>query len=291
MPSRRAEALWARHMRLLNAPLERIFVEKYRALMEAMRDQSRSRPGGAPFDRRAWRARVIREMEPFYVLALQVGGRSLLVLSPTVRRRVEQERSLVRGLKARARPFVQRMSRALSERLADTIDTSYDALEAVLREAVDDQLDAAEIADLIEEEWADILGRRSEMIAVTETNMGIQSAREYVAHEVVEMWRWVTARDERVRPNHVVYGEADAKPVGFNWASLTGGAYTLRYPADPECDEAGEIVNCRCLTVPDGDVELEPEELEGFLDEFDLSRDDLMGGEDATPQWISNPYA
>src|SRR5262245_49519994 len=154
-------------MRLLNAPLERIFLAKYRALMEQMREESR--PGGKPFDRGKWRARVVRGMEPFYRLALQVGGRSMIVGSPTVRRNL-RGRS-VGALKAKAQPFVIRTSRTLAERLADTIDTTYDAMRSVLQEAVEDDLDPEEVADLIDEEWDDVLGRRSEMIAVTETNV------------------------------------------------------------------------------------------------------------------------
>jgi hypothetical protein len=272
-------------MRLYNAPLEKLFAEKYRSLMKAMRKDSTREPGAKPFDRKEWRARVVRDMEPFYRVALQAGGHSMLVLSPTVRREVESRAGLAAELKARA-PFAVRMSRTLAERLADTVDTTYNAVEQVLREAVEDKLDAAEIVDLISQEWADVLGPRTETIAITETQVGLQSAREYVAHQVIETWLWVTALDERVRPNHVIYGEADAKPVGFNWASLAGESYVLRYPADPECEEAGEIVNCRCITIPDGDVEIAADEVDGFLEEFGLDPGDLMAGEDATPEFI-----
>lgn len=282
---RRAEAVWARHIRLYNDPLQVIFAEKYRQLMRAMR--AASSDSTTPFDRAKWRKRVVAEMEPFYRLALQTGARSMLA-SPTVRRR----RGFADRIKAaRPKAFVVRTSRALAERLADTVDTTYDALQSVIEEAVADQLGSQEIADLIEQEWSDVLGTRTDTIALTETNVGLNTARDYVAHQVVELWRWVTARDERVRENHVIYGEADAKPVGFNWASLSGGDYTLRYPGDPECDNAGEIVNCRCMTVPEGDIELAPDEVDAYLEEFDLTADDLMGGEEATPEWISNPYA
>jgi hypothetical protein len=289
MPDRRAERLWARQMRLVNAPLEAIFAAKYRQLMEAMREASSSKPGQKPFDKREWSSRIAREMEPFYRLALQAGARSMLVLSPTVRQQLRRRAALVERMKQRR--FGVNVAGTLARRLAQTVDTTYDALESVLEEAVADKLDPAEIADLIAQEWADILGDRTDMIATTETSVAVNSAREYVAHEVVELWRWVTARDERVRANHVIYGEADPKPVGFNYATLSGGRYTLRYPGDPECEEAGEIVNCRCMTVPEGDLELAPDELESFLEEFDMSPGDLQGGEEATPGWISNPYA
>lgn len=286
MPSRE-DALWQRRMRLLNEPLEAIFAAKYRALMTAMRaDASNSR---VPFDRAEWRRRVVREMQPFYVLALQVGGRAMLAQSRTARARVRRRRALLDRLKA-VKPFVQRMSADLAERLADTVDTTYDALRSVMEEAVADQLGPQEIADLIEEEWADVLGTRTDTIALTETQCGLNTGQEYVAQRVIEQWRWVTAMDERVRENHVIYGEADAKPVGFNWATLAGQSYTLRYPADPECEEAGEIVNCRCITVPEGDIELSEDDAAAYLDEFGLTEDDLMGGEDSTPGFISNPY-
>jgi hypothetical protein len=287
MPSAREQRLWARQMRLLNDPLEAIFATKYRALMKAMRADSSNT--AKPFNRVEWRARVVREMQPFYVLALQVGARSMLLQSPTVRARLRQRAARVDSLKG-AKRFVIRYSETLAERLADTVDTTYDALSSVVEEAVADGLDAQEIADLIESEWSDVLGDRTDMIALTETQCGLNSAREYVAEKVIETWKWVTAADERVRENHVIYGEADAKPVGFNYATLVGGTYTLRYPADPECDEAGEVVNCRCITVPDQDIELSEDDAQAYLDEFDLTEEDLMGGEDATPSFISNPY-
>lgn len=65
----------------------------------------------------------------------------------------------------------------------------------------------------------------------------------------IEQVEWVTAQDELVRDNHVVYGNAGLRERGTNWATIVGQSYTLEFPHDGRAP-AGEVMNCRCALVP-----------------------------------------
>ena len=60
---------------------------------------------------------------------------------------------------------------------------------------------------------------------------------------------WVTAGDEVVRANHVIFGEAGILDRSFNYLDLVGGGGSLRYPGDVE-GPPGETINCRCIKIP-----------------------------------------
>jgi hypothetical protein len=277
-------------MRLVNGPLERIFVQEFTRQLEPLRDEMRDRPGGPPFDLNKWKATLSDGMRPFYALAFTTGGRNLLMTSPTIQERLREERGSMASVLKQAGGVTQLFSTRMSRRIGRMVDTYFGLFEELLTEAVELQLDGDDIAVLLEEQWQEVLGVNVPAAAITETQVGVNSAREYVAQQVVELWDWVTAGDERVRVNHQVYGQADPKPVGFNWASLVQGSYVLKYPADPACDEASEVVNCRCMTVPAGDIELSPDEAEAFLGDLGLEPDDLFQAEDSTPGWVDTHW-
>jgi len=65
------------------------------------------------------------------------------------------------------------------------------------------------------------------------------------------LMEWVTAGDEVVRENHVLYGRAGPQPRGFDYLQLgtNAGAGSLTFPHDFDAP-AGEVINCRCLMIP-----------------------------------------
>jgi hypothetical protein len=94
------------------------------------------------------------------------------------------------------------------------------------------------------------MGGKVGQIARTETGFDIAFAREAVFDELgVTEGDWLTAGDEHVRDNHVIYGEQGSVPRGTNWAQFTGNSYTLEYPLDTRAP-ADELVGCRCALVP-----------------------------------------
>lgn len=85
---------------------------------------------------------------------------------------------------------------------------------------------------------------RARTIARTETAIAMSSSRQIAYIEQgVRNHQWLTAGDEHVRESHDRLDGVIAE-VGEEFLP------SLRYPSDPDCDDAGEIINCRCTTVP-----------------------------------------
>jgi len=86
----------------------------------------------------------------------------------------------------------------------------------------------------------------AERIARTEvvSAYNFASVESYKQAEIEEL-EWLTAKDERVRPEH---HDADGQRVAVGQRFLVGGEY-LEHPGDP-VGSPGNIINCRCVTVP-----------------------------------------
>lgn len=109
----------------------------------------------------------------------------------------------------------------------------------------------AGLADRIKQEY-NIARARAMTIARTEisgaTNEGEQLAMEDAG---VERQQWLTAGDEAVRSSHEsANGQIVKLNEPFVLISANGMRTEVNYPGDPQCDNAAEIINCRCTTVP-----------------------------------------
>jgi hypothetical protein len=140
----------------------------------------------------------------------------------------------------------------LSTKVGRIVDTVRDQLLTVLAQAVADGDSLEDTQAAVRNLFNDIAtGGRMGTVARTETGYAVGGGRDATFTAAnIESSEWLTAGDERVRDNHVIYGDSGAHPRGFNYAELAGEGYTLTYPMDPACDEAGEVVNCRCAELP-----------------------------------------
>lgn len=85
---------------------------------------------------------------------------------------------------------------------------------------------------------------RALTIARTESGSAMSAGRYgQMKNSRVQMHRWLTASDEHVRISHRVLNGAVAK-LGEPFPGSN-----LRYPGDMQAP-AGEVINCRCVTVP-----------------------------------------
>lgn len=108
--------------------------------------------------------------------------------------------------------------------LADRVRESLEAIEHELR-ALQDQL-----------------GTRAAMIARTESSAASNAARTaQFSDSGISEHEWASAGDELVRDLHMIDGERRRIEERFSNG--------LRYPGDPE-GAAGNVINCRCTTVP-----------------------------------------
>lgn len=85
---------------------------------------------------------------------------------------------------------------------------------------------------------------RARTIARTETAIAMSSARQIAYTEQgVDRHQWLTAGDEHVREDHALL-DGTIADVGEEFLP------SLRYPGDPDCNDPGLIINCRCTTIP-----------------------------------------
>jgi hypothetical protein len=129
--------------------------------------------------------------------------------------------------------------------------------------------EAGEDGLALEDVEAAIMGEedaRIDLIADVEAGQAVTQGRlDEMDAQGIETAQWVSMRDEVVRPNHRTYDAAGPMPIGFNYAKLVGEGYLLRWPYDDECEEPGEICNCRCFHAPAGEFEGTEAELRELL--------------------------
>lgn len=97
-----------------------------------------------------------------------------------------------------------------------------------------------------------MLRSKPRTIGVTETASLVNGGRGQVFLERgIEQVEWITAGDELVRREHVVFGRAGARPRGHNWAEELGlgPVFTIVRPLDPRAP-ARLVINCRCVLIP-----------------------------------------
>ena len=83
---------------------------------------------------------------------------------------------------------------------------------------------------------------QAERIARTEVNSASNAAGWDVMKEmgVAKSKTWVTMEDEKVRPLHQEYMGRGDQELDYEYAP------GLKYPNDPDCEDGGEVINCRC---------------------------------------------
>lgn len=266
-------ALWKAQMKLVNEPLERKFKRAW--LAEIRRVRASARATDKPFNRKAEVEQTVAALRPVYEAGFTFAGSAFLRASFTLRKKG------ITKARRNPNPAIGALVGTISERIGMTIDTAFETLADAVEAGQEDGMTSDEIEAMLEDDWDAIEGK-ADTIAATEVSTVANSARDYLMQTVVEYGDWATADDERVRVTHAIYGEAGPRPVGSNYADLINERYSLKYPCDPDCDEAGEIINCRCILIPADDVVVAAEDIEGYLADFGMTLDDL-GDSDFAP--------
>lgn len=101
--------------------------------------------------------------------------------------------------------------------------------------------------DVISKSLADIIGnnkasqiRNARTMTTAAENAGrIDSYKNLEKQGVVQKKVWIATPDDRTRESHL---ELDGEEVDIT-AEFSNGC---KYPGDPDCDEPGEVWNCRC---------------------------------------------
>ena len=260
---------WARIYKQRLAPAEAAFAKKYATVIRAI--QKDTVKSGELKNLKRWKKRLADEFTPWYTKQIE-GARAALAKSLKTPKAAFLLRTKVTKAKQRwswddyeygrlsrggeVEIDVERMVRDhVRDILGGTLDTLDDRLTRRLEateESREQGLTAEDVERLLGESFDEVLENgHIDDIATTETSWAESNGRlAEMAERGIEWHEWVTAEDDRVRDNHVTYGQQGAIPVGANWAQFVEESYLLRWPHDPECDEVAEIANCRCIPVP-----------------------------------------
>ena len=125
--------------------------------------------------------------------------------------------------------------------IKDITATMRGQVDDVMRQAIEGGLSEVDTAELLRSKYQ-FAASRAKTIARTEVGNVIQDSRNAAYESVgVKSTEWLSARDAKVRAGHDIDGEI--VPLGEVFSN------GLAYPNDPAGD-AGNVINCRCLTVP-----------------------------------------
>lgn len=129
--------------------------------------------------------------------------------------------------------------------------TTWDELKATLSEGIASGEGFEALAQRVSEVFADAVGRRAEVIALTETNGAINTGRMIAMREAgITHKAWITSHLENTRDTHLACEREGPIPIDDLFE-----ANGLSYPGDPS-GPAHEVINCRChliaATDPDG---------------------------------------
>jgi HK97 family phage portal protein len=125
--------------------------------------------------------------------------------------------------------------------------TTFERLKGSLSEGLSNGDTMDELRDRVKEVYRNATEARAETIAVTETNIAVQSgAFEGMKEAGVERKGWQASNLEGVRPEHL-QAEADYMDEGIplDEPFIVGGE-ELMHPGDPS-GSAGNVINCRCF--------------------------------------------
>lgn len=123
-----------------------------------------------------------------------------------------------------------------------------DRIRAEVHDAVLSGYEAGENLSDIKDRVRDVFNgnmteKRARQIARTEAHTATSNGRfGLLQRQGIEEHEWLSARDEHVRESHLRV-DGDRVEVGTEFSN------GLKFPGDPG-GEAGEVINCRCTTLP-----------------------------------------
>ena len=136
-------------------------------------------------------------------------------------------------------------------RIMQTVDTVRNQLRTALREAIAEGLTKAEARNRLKRAFG-LLRSKPRIIGSTESASVVNGGRwtSFIKRKVPQV-EWLSAKDEIVRREHVIFDRAGARPIGHNWAAELGleGVITIRRPLDPAAP-ARLVIGCRCTLIP-----------------------------------------
>jgi len=158
------------------------------------------------------------------------------------------------------------------------VGTTRDQLKTVLDDAYARGASMGEIEGEIREKFDEISEGRAKTIVRTEVLTAVSAGQDLKIAEFKKEFpeeskklkkMWVSAQDEKVRDSHAEYDAFGPVEEDFEFAP------GLKYPRDTDCDDASNVINCRCAILH-------------FMEDDENVAIDLMGNTDLLPNEGNN---
>lgn len=191
------------------------------------------------FDLKSANSRLSRRSGPLHKAALQVGG-NMMLAELEIDDSFDVSSSSALAYLQKRRNMLVGVNRTVWKHVRDQ-----------LRKGISEGESVGELADRLRGRVFNPSASRARTIARTETLTVVNRARWMVMEdEGIEEMEWLSARDEHVRQppesqyNHAIDGQR--RKMGKEFSN------GLRFPLDEQGSrsEAGNIINCRCTTIP-----------------------------------------
>lgn len=122
--------------------------------------------------------------------------------------------------------------------------TTFNKIKDQLKEGLQEGDGLEALTSRVKEVFTEATDLRAERIAITETNVAVNTGRfEGMKEAGVEKKGWQTSNLIGVRESHLA---ANGQEIGIDEKFAVGGSL-LAYPGDPD-GPPGETINCRCFT-------------------------------------------
>lgn len=237
---------WFDYIRTFSAREENIYRGQFRRhfkgimaeVLTNLEDSHKSKGGNitkadskAYFDVAKWKAKLAKSMKPKYA---KTAARAA--------NRLNAEIGAATGWSDKD-PKVKDLSQELAKRVTRVDDTIRRRLSKTLAQGIEAGEGLPELQARVKRVMNASMSRA---LAIARTEVGGVSSRARIiamAEEGVAKHMWLSARDSHVRPSHEK-ADGEVRKIGNKFSN------GLRYPHDP-AGPAEEIVNCRCLPVPE----------------------------------------
>lgn len=186
------------------------------------------------FDPKSEDSKLTQKLKPLFLDDLAFGGAQLFG-------EINLDPATFSLAPADAIAFLDKRASAIS----GINQTTWDSLRSSLQAGLANGDTMQELQDRVKLVYSAFTDARAETIAVTETNIAVQSGRHQAMLDAgVERKGWQTSHLENTRATHIaneaLSNEQNGIPIDDTWPN------GCSYPGDPDGDP-GEVINCRCF--------------------------------------------
>lgn len=238
-PSPVYEASIAGAVKLLEGKVRKFFFEQRGRVLEALErefgNKSTTRALGDVFNADDEARRMLERMKPALLADLEFGGAQLWKEFDLTGFAVPPERAIL---------FLKTREKAIEALSQDT----FQKLTGSLQEGLSAGETFQELAARVKQYYTTATESRAETVALTETNIAVNSGRFIGMKEVgADLKAWISSNLANVRPEHLAAEKDYADGIRIDEPFMVGGE-PLLHPGDPQ-GSPGNVINCRCHVI------------------------------------------